>query len=473
MRYIRRAMLVLTLAAAVTSTMVATTAPASAGTKQTCAQVLGITLPTGDEAAAKTPVILVHGLWSKASMWSEGSPSMVKMINSVGGANALSFDYQSANSDWVATGDTAHRLAETIVCYSKLYGGKKVIIVAHSMGGLLTRAALSQAAFGTFAKDVTGHVITIATPNTGAAIAGVSYYADMSLCNATFMWWGSDAQDNCRQIEGNKAVVAMTPGSPELQALPRFPRGVTVKAIAGEVSRQVCAPWGCSPTSTTGGDLVVSVQSATDEFTTTGAGDGKTIFACTDPVAIPNISHPWCEHNSLTKAPQVQAEVKKSIEAYFAVVSSVSSIVPVANASKLTSGVTLDLFGRATITMSSAWTFEFGKPGLFMNYTDQTNCPPSATCRIHFINLASGQAGTPGKTMAQTWAEGACGGQGDADEPTTVMLRGVQANVYRQLCPGGGASYLWLIPSRQLYIDAEDGVDASTVEAALEQITWR
>lgn len=300
----------------------ATTAPSAWADGKTdttvCTQELGISKPSSTDAAAKTPVVLVHGLWSKGSTW-EGDPSFVTALKGLKDvAIATPFDYESANDDWVTTGDTAQRLAKTIVCLSRLYGGKRVVVVAHSMGGLLTRAALDWAAYGTFAKKVTGHVITIGTPHTGAPIGAFGNDLLTSNCNQAFVWWGREAYENCAIVIGDYAPAAMATGSKQLAALPQIPSGITVKAIAGEVKKLSCAIWGCSVAYSTNGDLVVPVKSATAEYTTTGKGDGKTVFGCEDPIALLQLSHPWCEHNGMLKSPRVQSEVKQSIQDYLA-----------------------------------------------------------------------------------------------------------------------------------------------------------
>ena len=287
-----------------------------------CTSELALEDPLPASAKAKTPVLLVHGLWSNGGVWSENDTPMISALESVEGAAVVQpFDYESANDDWVTDGDTAQRLAKTIVCLSRLYGGKDVIVIAHSMGGLLTRAALDWAAYGTFAKKVTGHVVTIGTPHTGAPIAAFGNDVLTDNCNEAFVWWGQEAYENCATVIGDYAPAAMATGSRELAALPRFPADITVKAIAGEVRRQVCALWGCSRPKSTGGDLIVPVESATAEYTTTSKGDGKTVFACEDRLAILKLSYPWCEHSEMLKSSKVQDEVRASIKAYLAAAS--------------------------------------------------------------------------------------------------------------------------------------------------------
>lgn len=432
MQRIRRGIALAALASVAMSgaAIAAPSALAAPDAKQVCTQELGLRQPTTKDAISKTPVILVHGLWSKPRTWSEGRPSMYEVLSS-GDRAIYQFDYESANGTWVTEGDTAHRLAKTIVCFSKLYGDKRVVIVAHSMGGLLTRAALDWAAYGTFAKKVTGHVVTIGTPHEGADIGSLSYYANISLCNAAFVWWGDEAQENCRVIESSKAVSAMRPGSDELVALPHLPSGISIKAIAGEVKAPVCAFWGCSEPRSTGGDLLVSVKSATAEYTTTGVGDGKVVFDCVDPVAVPNASHPWCEHSSMLKSPRVQSEVKTSIQAYLA------------EAKPKPIGIPHEFFGVMTLYLKSDLKVQAYHGEGPSEY--EVACVDSAACPVLSVFSPSEVGGDLGW---KTWGLPECAAAQDGNtslsvfgpivEKGTRKIGGKTARYYEaELCAGG------------------------------------
>ena len=269
-------------------------------------------VPSAADAAAKTPAILVHG-WKGTT----GSfASLDDFLKSDSVATHL-FNYESANEKWVTDGDTASKLAKTIVCYSRLYGGKDVVIVAHSMGGLLTRAALDWAAYGTRAKDVTGHVITISTPHQGSLLANADSSFWLALCKAPIGVFSltDDIDALCRQAESGRATVGMSVNSDQLANLPVFPSGVSVRAIAGDVSVKSCAVWGCS-SEDTNGDLVVSETSATALYTSDGTGDGTRTFACEGLTYNVAMDNSWCSHSNMLWAPQVQADVKESIRQY-------------------------------------------------------------------------------------------------------------------------------------------------------------
>lgn len=291
------------------------THPQPAMAQESCATELGLEVPTVEEAESERVALTIHGLrGNKASF-----DGMDGELEDVDGAVVKTFSYESTNDRWVTDSDTAHRLAETIVCYSALYNGKDVLLVTHSMGGLLAREALDWAADGVFVKDVAKYVITIAPPHQGSQLANIEADFWLSTCTAPFPgMFVFFVEDACQQIEEGRAVNGLSVDSEQLAALPEFPEGVTVKTIAGDATWRVCAPWGCSPGVDQNGDLVVSVDSATAEYTETGNGDGKTVFECDTAIPIATITDAWCEHSNMLQAEQVQQEVKASIEAYIA-----------------------------------------------------------------------------------------------------------------------------------------------------------
>lgn len=289
--------------------------PAAVGAETTaCASELGLTQPSVTDAASHAPVILVHG-------WQGEADSFAPLDDSLKSNSVVThrFNYEPANEKWVTDGTTASKLAKTIVCYSRLYGDKDAVIVAHSMGGLLTRAALDWSAYGTRAKDVTGHVVTIGTPHEGSLLANADASFWLALCKAPIGVFSltENIDALCRQVESGRATVGMSVNSDLLAGLPTFPSGVSVRAIAGDVSVESCAVWGCD-SDDTDGDLVVSVTSATSLYTSNGTGDGKQVFECKGLTYSVLVDNSWCSHSNMLKAPQVQSDVKASIAAYLA-----------------------------------------------------------------------------------------------------------------------------------------------------------
>jgi pimeloyl-ACP methyl ester carboxylesterase len=421
-----------------------------------CASELGLTKPTPADAKAQQPVVLVHGLGSKAETWSEGSPSMRLSLESAAVA-VRAFDYERANTDWVTTGDTTHRLAKTVICYQQLYGGKKVIIVAHSMGGLLTRAMMSWAAYGKYAKTAVGHVITIGTPHLGAPMGGYSAFANLSLCKATVVWFGTEAAKDCEVLESSKAISAMSLGSKQLADLPHFPKGISVRAIAGNVRTRLCGLNGCGSEYATSSDLVVPVKSATAEYTTKGTGDGVKVYECFDPIAMPGIRHPWCEHSGMLKSTIVQDDVKASI----------ASLAPTSD-QQFTKTIQLD--GGLVLPARASW----DSPGP-TSVLDMSTC--KRTAEPDYWKVCAWIYVKPEGDKLKEVRDMLC-----ADkllETTSTMVGGRAAMRYKYArCDAREStdtSYLWHIPGGigVEYNVSVDGTPMKGIEDALALATWR
>ena len=106
------------------------------------------TPPTWQQIRKRTPVILVHGFMpGNPSNWgSDGNPdSMFSVVNQLHGTWVLAFDYSPTNGEWADNNANGPALARYIHAVSQAstagHGNGKVIVVAHSMGGLLTRYA--------------------------------------------------------------------------------------------------------------------------------------------------------------------------------------------------------------------------------------------------------------------------------------------------------------------------------------------
>jgi hypothetical protein len=257
-------------------------------------------------------------------------------------------------------------------------------------------------------------------------------------------------------------------------------KGITVKAIAGEVRRVTYTPWGSSEPASTGGDLVVPVQSATAEYTTTGNGDGKTVFACDDPIALTNVSHPWCEHNGMLKSPKVQTEVKSSIQAYLA------SIKP-ARATKLplpAHHTVDDFFTDLKLPYLHTWIGAMSEHNVVMNVVDNTNCNNvTAACpHIYFHNLNEAQnrevAADPVAAIPKSY--GSCSSTG---APTTIPLKriatryigGIAADYYEEVC-GQLRFYAWHVKNRHFLVAASDTpagkINLPGLRASLDNVKW-
>jgi hypothetical protein len=224
-----------------------------------------------------------------------------------------SFDYKEVHTEWVINDKIGPKLVKYIDCLaqSSLKGGGKgkVIVVAHSMGGLAARYATNQTIGGRSVAAETD-VITIATPHLGSG------FSDICL---------NLAKIGARPAEcEGSAVKALAPGSKELNDLPKFPASVPVRAIAGDVFIRSDFGFGHIDYDL-GGDLVVSVNSATAESTSTGHGDSIHVIKCFGDNAITTRSHASCEHGSMLNDPNIQRSVKEGIEQFVASINQIKS----------------------------------------------------------------------------------------------------------------------------------------------------
>jgi pimeloyl-ACP methyl ester carboxylesterase len=289
----------------------------------------------------RAPVLLVHGFLSNEATWNQGHPSMIQALGQVGGLYVRTFDYSRVNTHWVTDKNIGQPLADRIACLaaaSRQAGGPgKVVIVAHSMGGLATRYAASLDSGGRPVESLLGLLITVGTPHLGsflmAELSQPKLYADEhtlsfligASCGAADVASFGAMPDGVRKLcdqaaAGNSpAAFAMTPGSRELRKLPPMPGAVPVQAIAGSVD-QVAFGVGEHPLRVElpkVGDLVVEEDSATAQHSTPGAGGGTTIVHC-DNFVLPLGPMPDCGHLKETSNPLVEQSVIASIKQYLA-----------------------------------------------------------------------------------------------------------------------------------------------------------
>lgn len=279
----------------------------------------------GDDIGQRVPVLLVHGIDSNAGMWSTGSPSMSRRIEAIPDISVRTFDYEQHHFDWVTDSNIGPKLAQTIDCLAQksLAGGGhgKVIVVAHSMGGLAVRYAASQRIDGRSIASELGLVITLGTPHNGAPLAttfgfGWRWYCGLLVGNA------SDKRQQIRQCEKSAAITALREGSRELRVLPAFPAGVLVRAIAGDET-VIIRPFPTWPIAIDlQSDVVVPVRSATAAYTTSGRGDGRFVFKCSirhyEMYGLFNYQGGECSHNELTTTSYIQQAVVDGVVAYVA-----------------------------------------------------------------------------------------------------------------------------------------------------------
>jgi pimeloyl-ACP methyl ester carboxylesterase len=158
------------------------TGSAQGGASSAC-QAFNVSQPI---IPGKTPVLFVHGINSSYQTWASTQPPdggtvtgtsespLAYVVNSLGSGNAAgyTFNWSSASGEtgpvgWVTDPPSptlGERLAQAISCVAKA-AGHQVIIIAHSMGGLITEKA------STISPADIAAVFTLGTPYQGSWLA--------------------------------------------------------------------------------------------------------------------------------------------------------------------------------------------------------------------------------------------------------------------------------------------------------------
>jgi pimeloyl-ACP methyl ester carboxylesterase len=267
---------------------------------------------TPDQREKYVPVIMVHG-WTGSSTHTDArtgdfshkidlstnqlakvpaTRSLIGQLQRIPGAAVFTFDYHEYSTRWVDDSHIGPALGDAIDCLFRATG-EKVIIVAHSMGGLAARYALTHrgGAGADRAREVST-VVTFGTPETGSLLAMLGVTA-LNLGSATNAQLGllRLILSVCGRVSGTKldtgtlcdmlppplraldspAGQALRYGSAQLAALAPFPKNVTVDALAGDTVFTVPAigwfrlPWQVDTVPI--GDLIVTTDSAVHRAT--------------------------------------------------------------------------------------------------------------------------------------------------------------------------------------------------------------
>lgn len=272
----------------------------------------------------RTPVLLVHGLMGNVGTWGRTSEenTVRGVLNGISSLTVDTFDYERWNLLWIDNSNIGPRLAQRISCLatsSRQEGGPgKVIVVAHSMGGLAARFAAAQVVDGRKVADDIGLVVTIGTPHLGSGLANWAITVVRDIC-AGFTMPGllSPSGALCAMaVDYLTAIGGLKLDSQKLKALSAFPGTFPVRAIAGNVVSSVDV-FG-SPMVVANGDLVVAVQSATQGVALPQKGGGTSVLECKSLFLIPLVTQAECEHGRLLTNPAVHKIVVDSIQTYVA-----------------------------------------------------------------------------------------------------------------------------------------------------------
>jgi pimeloyl-ACP methyl ester carboxylesterase len=229
---------------------------------------------TSSRAPGGVPVLFVHGFGGGPGNFHQrrdDRASMLDEVASVDGVTAYTFDYSDHALAWVTKPAIGPALARSIDCLARA-SGRKVVVVAHSMGGLATRFAQGQVIHGRPVSDSLARVVTIGTPTEGVLLLS---FTNGTVSNAIVQAAVDAAGEVCSDQPKEKrrrlcqlldeadapAVTAMAPHAAALDDLPPWGAGVVVHPIAADLELRLSV-FGIGTTVSLG-DIVVTVDSAT------------------------------------------------------------------------------------------------------------------------------------------------------------------------------------------------------------------
>lgn len=159
-------------------------APADAAPAQ-----LNCPVQTGDSTSQvrEIPVVYVHG-WTGTGADAEASTLPLLQFSLGSRYRAFAFDYGWANTTWGAEEKISGCLAKFVEHLADASNGQ-VAIVAHSMGGLASRAATTYLAKDGRSDALAG-IVTLGTPHQGTPFSGLLATLNENMSRATLNWKG-------------------------------------------------------------------------------------------------------------------------------------------------------------------------------------------------------------------------------------------------------------------------------------------
>jgi pimeloyl-ACP methyl ester carboxylesterase len=197
---------------------------------------------------AKNILLTVHGIIGDTEVIAANVPNMV---NKTGESIAdkydlvLTYDYENLNTP---IAETAEDLQEKLAAVGiDANSGKKITILAHSMGGLVSRHLVEKLGGAAFVK----HLVMAGTPNAGSPFGNVPGYLSFAtnILDIAFNFLPILAPASGALSKGLKALgdaelfetlEQMKPGSPFLEELNnpnQKPDGIKYSILAGDVSK--------------------------------------------------------------------------------------------------------------------------------------------------------------------------------------------------------------------------------------------
>lgn len=205
----------------------------------------------------RTPILLVHGINSRPAVFQTTASSLATLPR----AAVYTFDYQDMSLRWVTDRALRERLADALSCLYA-YQSQRVIVIGHSMGGLLTQQVASMSdprRPGHHLREALGGVVTVGTPFEGSVfltaarlaiegatatgilhggVAGalvVLARVAVAACGRAATVRVKDCPVDLVRILDSDAGRALQLDSPQLGNLPRWPSGLSLTHVAGQI----------------------------------------------------------------------------------------------------------------------------------------------------------------------------------------------------------------------------------------------
>jgi pimeloyl-ACP methyl ester carboxylesterase len=227
------------LALVVSGALIAAPANAAASAAACTRSLSGSSAPIEGQAASARPVVLVHG-WTGAPMTGTATALKQKLGSAI---NTFTFDYSTWSSDWASNANIAPCLASYVHsvsdAYAKVGGDGRVILVAHSMGGIAIRYASSSAyVVNPITAAQAPLVVTLDTPYLGSPWSGSQITPDLKeALGAVFQ---GRSTPNPFGTDGGACLhehQQTTPLPSQCQGLPPYlADGTTLDELAGDIT---------------------------------------------------------------------------------------------------------------------------------------------------------------------------------------------------------------------------------------------
>jgi pimeloyl-ACP methyl ester carboxylesterase len=197
---------------------------------------------TADQSASRRPVVFVHG-WNGNGNVKTGKQSLKKLAGVLKGQlndqiQPYFYDYGQVSTTWASRPDVAGCLGKYVNDVSKAFndpkvgGDGKVLIVAHSMGGLATLYATD----GKYTTEPIGPhlagVVTLDTPYLGSPWGGTQLAGLLEQVSAAGVPPPASDAGRCLGLRAQHGALPADCGDKP----PLLPAGVPLQQIAGSIA---------------------------------------------------------------------------------------------------------------------------------------------------------------------------------------------------------------------------------------------